>query len=336
MAHRWGIAWMLGAMSFAGITGGGLAGAQMAPPQHSDPAKRPPGDPASRAGYWLAERKPVIEDLPGGSTAAQAQAAAASALQLEHILRGDPALVKPAGFVAGTNSSIGGEPSFGAAAPGDPIPSTVHLQIWEYAYGDSTDFQNVPWGLDVLVNQPRCMHLRPVASFGAKVTDSIFYKPHTDDQVHGYPRYRAGADEPGVIVMSRSSQPEWVPVSAERFLTYQIAVARAAGVVAGPGKVEALQSELAHLAPAARQAPAMIDLSATQPSGLAHEGELLTAIVAPNPAFLDRALSRGAPQVVCIAYDPPGSGDSEFPQQLFEKMTEQFPWQAVAGWLRGS
>ncbi len=335
MAHRWRVAGML-AMSLAGMAGGGRAAAQNAPPQHSDPAKRPAGDPASRPGYWLPERKPVMEELPGGATPAQGQAAAASALQLEHILRGDPALAKPVGFVAGTNSSIGGDPSFGTAVPGDPIPSVVHLQIWEFAYGDSTDFQNVPWGLDVLVNQPRCMRLRPVASFGAKVTDSMFYKPRADGDVHGYPRYRAGPDEPGVIVMSRSSQPEWVPVSAERFLTYQIAAARSAGAIAGSGKVAELQAELAHLAPAARQAPAMIDLSATQPSGLAHEGELLIAIVAPNPAFLDRALSRGAPQVACVAGDPPGSGDSDFPQQLYEKMTGQFPWQAVAGWLRGS
>ena len=95
MACRWGLAGMLAAMSLAGLSPGAwTASAQTAPPQHSDPAKRPAkrpaGEPASRAGYWLAERKPVVEDLPGGSTPAQGQAAAASALQLEHILRADP------------------------------------------------------------------------------------------------------------------------------------------------------------------------------------------------------------------------------------------------------
>jgi len=389
----------------------GLLGAQVAPPKHADPAKRPPGDPSTRPGYWLAERKPIVGALPAGTSAVATQAAVASVLQLEHILRGNPALATPVGFVAATFSDVGSDRSTGAAAHGPPIPSTVHLLIWEYAYGDSTDFKNVPWGLDVRINQPRCMRLRPVAAFGAKVTDSLFYEPTVADRVHGFPRYRTGRDDPGVVVVSRSTLPEWVPVSAERFLTYEIAAARAAAGAApgalntgsatydnwvkgrperqkanaqlvdalrksnphladsirltmdkaelqqdsilrqqlgatqapaaanadvGGVKAAALQAELSHLSPAERQAPAVTDLSVPPPSGLARSGELLVAIVAPNPAFLDPSLSRAAPQVACVAFDPSGADPGSFPQVLFTKMVDQFPWSALTGWMRGA
>jgi hypothetical protein len=268
--------------------------AQQGPATRSDPSKRPPGPPEARAGYWLPDTL-ILETFAAGTTPAERAAAADAAIALEHILRNHPALATPVGFVARAEARVGSDPEDGTPPRGQPLPYTVRVAIWIYAYGDSTDFKYVPWELTVAVNQPKCLGLRPLPAgaspaHGGTANDMDF-APSVTDMVGGFPRYSSDPSSPSPVVLSRSLEPPWVPVTNEAFLRHQIAAA--GGVTAAGQRAAAMDAK-----------------------GMQDREQALENLRNTNPQLADsmaRVLAQLDQQAAQVLHQEPGTGTSGAP-----------------------
>jgi hypothetical protein len=110
----------------------------------------------------------------------------------------------------------------------------------------------------------------------------------------------------------------------------------AAGAAAEQG-IHALETLLARMSPAERRAPAYIIPGSPSPAYLVDSTAAGAAmVVAPNPAFLDKALPESAPQVITVQPDcrkidgrAVGRACGAEPTSDYERILSQLDWNAL-------
>lgn len=189
-------------------------------------------------------------------------------------------------------------------------------------------------GFSVTANNIGC-------TFGAKteLSDAAgqIYAAVAPSAWHGFPMY---GDDACIVVTRRAAQPT-VPVTRERAMRAAISFFASAPSVAG-----ALERELAALSAVDRAAPAYLDMDAfvaytterkvSRPLFVGAEGSTVLRLVAPNPAFYDRARA-GDIQVLTVEFDCGGSHDSPWCAQypgLFERIRDDLDWPALSALVR--
>src|SRR5436190_8784952 len=255
-------------------------------------------DVSKLPGSWKpysAKESAMPYDAPPWLTPAQAEAMRANLAAVAEIFHRTPVLASPVGFtVFPKRTLVCDQRAWPHPTHRDrrwPIQGHLTLSASVFQPDGRTVYDTgTAFVVNASANDLGCM-FNNASPWATDATGTMYLEPEPPpDTMHGFPAYRY------CILITRRTQPFFVPVSRERALTVLIAEADAKVkewtafggeyLTTWQHVAASLRAQLADLSPADRKAPATVTATHDYQNPLGNSGDG-RALVEPNPAFFD-------------------------------------------------
>jgi hypothetical protein len=301
------------------------------------------------------------DEVTGGRSPAQAQAARAMADGILAVVKRDDAIAHPVGYEIALRREIGVDRD---TPIGAPFAAGAAWDVWGYsvfvdAHGGESIDTDGRFGMSILANSVSCdaLAVDDIPDHGLPVVPGM----RKTGEYRGHPIWNGQC-----VIISRSAEPAYIPVTRERFMKLHLLALRdeqakgrknLAGVDAAlRAKIEpdlaafdravaAEQARLDAMSASERAQPATIDWGA---GGNWKTAQLVpsdrdgaVALMSPNPAIYDGKLPPAQVQVVSVflpfvqrGVKPPRLEEDSLRRAHAEAIRDGLDWPALDAMVR--